>query len=772
VPHFRTLTEIAFELSRRFPPLLAKGPVFFLAQSDKEVLQLQQLCRYFYSEFPDDTIVSQVFLDEHTLTQADYNKRILHLAPKQTILLSDLIHQLHLMGFERLPRAVSPRTFAVRGNIVDIVDQIAVRVEFDGNTIIQLSSLDVFTQQAGGKIYQIDFYPKAYSAHLPLWTESDLQYEYITPKFYHKRFALLKQDAGTFLTVQVATCQPEQLVSLLPQATITTPNVALDGFIYPKDHWLFLTDAHIFGQEETLATFVKPLDISSLELGDYVVHIDHGIGIFEGQVNIDGTDYLKLKYLGNDKLFVPLEAANRVEKYLGQAQPKLTKLSGTQWETLVHRVQDDVRHTARELLELHAQRDAAIASVVPSTVLPIEADCAADVDFILTADQDQAIVDVLTDLANDKPMDRLLCGDVGFGKTEVALRAALHVVLAGGGQVALLAPTTVLADQHWHTFHNRLDKYGVRVACLSRLQTAAEIRHTVKAIQAGQVDIVIGTHRLLSSDINFPKLFFVVIDEEQRFGVLHKERLKALRASAHVLTMTATPIPRTLNLAMSGLRDISVLNTAPPQRLSIQTVINEFSPELERQAIAQELDRSGQVYIVHNDLSTIYAREAFVSQHFPNHIVAVAHGQLPASQLIRTMEQFYSGRIHVLIASTIIENGLDISNANTLIIEHAEDFGLAQLYQLRGRIGRSHIQGYAYLLYTKQHLTKQGQNRLRALHQIKGLGGGFELAMKDLEIRGVGDILGKKQHGHVQQIGLNLYTRLLHQAVLQLEQLE
>lgn len=743
--------------------------MFFLAQSDKEADQLRNLCQYFVPSFPHDVIVSPLFIKEHTISQKQFEQRTLHLAPKTNLAISSVVHQLTLMGFERYPRAVSPRSFAVRGNVIDVVDRTPLRLEYDGNTIERLCRFNVSTQTSGGTLYDSTIFPHAYSEHLPLWEEAQLQYEFITPKFYHKRFPLLKQDAEQYLHVQIATAKPEQLVTLLPEATFSLPAKQLEGFVYPADHLLFLTDDHIFGSDETIATFTNSLDVSNLEVGDYVVHIDHGIGLFEGVKQVEGEDYIKLRYLGDDRLLVPVTAGNRVEKYIGQAQPKLTRLSGTQWETIVHRVQDDVRHTAKELLEMDAQRNSARATPIPLATSPEETDCSHDVAFQLTADQDQAISDILTDLNQEKPMDRLLCGDVGFGKTEVALRAALHIVMKQGGQVALLAPTTILADQHWHTFRDRLERYGVTIGCLSRLQTPKETKQTVKAIQQGKVDIVIGTHRLLSSDIAFPQLQLVIIDEEQRFGVMHKERLKALRQSAHVLTMTATPIPRTLNLAMSGLRDISVLNTAPPQRVGIKTIINEFSPEIELQAIQAELDRHGQVYIVHNDLGTIHARESFIRQHFPEATIAVAHGQLPSDQLIQIMERFYSGQIAVLIASTIIENGLDIANANTLIVEHAEQFGLAQLYQLRGRIGRSDIQGYAFLLYTAQRLTKSGQNRLRALHSIKELGGGFELAMKDLEIRGVGDILGKKQHGHVQQIGLNLYTRLLHQAIVQLQ---
>ena len=333
----------------------------------------------------------------------------------------------------------------------------------------------------------------------------------------------------------------------------------------------------------------------------------------------------------------------------------------------------------------------------------------------------------------------------------------------------LLAPTTILAQQHYETFHERLARFGINVAVLSRLQTGKEQSAVAHQLRDGKVDIIIGTHRLLSSDIAAPRLNLIIIDEEQRFGVLHKERLKNLRAAAHVLTMTATPIPRTLNLALSGLRDISVLNTAPPLRQGVTTIIEEFNPDLELDAIREELERKGQVYVVHNDIGTLYARQSFIQQYLPKAHVAIAHGQLPPQQLVQVMEEFHQGKIDVLVASTIIENGLDITNANTLIIEHSEDFGLAQMYQLRGRIGRGSTKAYAYLLYTPDNLSKHGKERLRALHKVKELGGGFELAMKDLEIRGVGDILGKKQHGHVQQIGLNLYNRLLHQAIVQMQ---
>lgn len=768
MPHFRTLTEISFELARRIPPLYQAGPIFFLAQSDKEAKQLLTLCRYWNASFPDQVIVSELFLQEHTVTEQQFRDQTLIIKPGTTLSVSKLTAQLTRLGFERYPRAVAERSFAVRGNIVDVVDRQPVRLEFDNNTIASISLFNPSSQASGQSLYQTTIWPIDYANHLPLWHEHDLIYEFVTPKYYHKRFSLLKHEATNYLTVRVSTRRPMEVHDLLSNAKVTPPERGLEGFIWPKEHYAFLTDDHIFGQEEVLQTFAQAIDPTELEPGDYVVHIDHGIGLFEQLKTIGGEDYFELHYLHNDKLFVPLEKANRLEKYVGGADPKLTSLSGTQWETIVHKVQEDIRQTAKELLLLHAKRSSTKTTALPTKISEEELMCAHDAQFELTPDQAQAVDDIIADMHQELPMDRLLCGDVGFGKTEVALRAALHAVM-NNQQVLLLAPTTVLAQQHYQTFHERLARFGVTVGVLSRLQTAKAQIEVVKNLRAGTIDIVIGTHRLLSSDIAAPRLNLIIIDEEQRFGVLHKERLKNLRAAAHVLTMTATPIPRTLNLALSGMRDISVLNTAPPLRQGVTTIIEEFNPDLELNAIREELERYGQVYVVHNDIGTLYARQSFIQQYLPKARVEIAHGQLPPQQLVQVMEQFHQGKIDVLVASTIIENGLDITNANTLVIEHAEDFGLAQMYQLRGRIGRGSIKAYAYLLYTPDHLTKQGKERLRALHKVKELGGGFELAMKDLEIRGVGDILGKKQHGHVQQVGLNLYNRLLHQAIVQMQ---
>ncbi len=771
MPHFRTLTEISYELAQRLPPLITqRGPILFMADNEKEARRLIELCRYWNANFPARTIISPYTKEQHHLAAADFDAQILCLRRGEKLSISKLTKRLAALGLEREPRAVSSGTFAVRGDVVDIIDYQPVRLEYHNDTIEHVLALNPFTQHSSGPIAQLLLWPQAYANHLPLWHEADLTYEFITPKFYHQRFGLFKQDASQFVKVQIATNKADQLKSIVPNAVLTLDQPDLEGFILPAAHFAFLTDEHIFGRDIAKEeAFAEAVDVNSLVPGDYVVHIDHGIAMFQTIKIMDGEKFLELHYDKDDKLFVPLTKANRVEPYAGPPNPKLTRLSGMQWEAAVQKVKEDVRQTARELLELHAKRDTAQTTALPATLTPEEQHIANTPDFELTPDQAQAITDIIQDLSKTEPMDRLLCGDVGFGKTEVALQATAHVVMHGG-QVAVLAPTTILAQQHYELFTQRLAKAGITVALLSRFNSAAEQKKTLKQLQAKQIDVIVGTHRLLSKDLQIPKLQFIVIDEEQRFGVKHKEQIKALRQAAHVLTMTATPIPRTLHFALSGLRDISVLNTAPPVRRAVITVIDEFKQQIELDAIADELERNGQVYIVHNNLSTIYARASFLQRHFPKAKVVVGHGQLEADTLLDIMHEFYQGNTHILLASTIIENGLDIPNVNTLIVEHAEQFGLAQLYQLRGRVGRGDRQAYAYFLYYSKQLTPQAKSRLKALRSVKELGGGFELAMKDLEIRGVGDMLGTKQHGHVQKIGLNLYMRLLNHAIEQLKQ--
>lgn len=526
--------------------------------------------------------------------------------------------------------------------------------------------------------------------------------------------------------------------------------------------------------------------LASLAPGDYAVHLDHGVGKFIGMVvqRVDELprEYFALEYAEGDMLYVPIEAAEKLDKYLGAAHPNLHRLSGAAWWQITQKIKEDAKKFAEDLLRIHAAR--AVANVRPLAPRPEEAELAASFPFEETPDQTRAIAEVLHDLEQAEPMDRLICGDVGFGKTEIAVRAALRVAL-NREQAALLCPTTILAQQHFDTFSKRLKNFPVRLELLSRFQSATEQKQIIERIKKGTADIIIATHRLLSADVKFAKLGLVIIDEEQRFGVKQKEKLKNLRAETHFLTLSATPIPRTLNLALSGLRPISVIETPPVGRLPIETIIEPFSESLVLEAISRELQRGGQVYYLHNKVETINGvakRLQLLLNRDPktvnpgsrfqvngSHQIAILHGQLPEKTIAEVMHDFDAGKIDVLVCSTIIENGLDLPNVNTLIVENATDYGLSQLYQIRGRIGRGLRQGRALLLYDRQKLEGLAKARLSALEEARELGSGFEIARRDLEIRGVGGILSRAQHGQVKTIGLSLYARLLEQAVQEIK---
>lgn len=538
-----------------------------------------------------------------------------------------------------------------------------------------------------------------------------------------------------------------------------------------------LTDAEIFGwnrpaprafrRKRALAPETYFADISA---GDYIVHSEYGIGQFMGLVvrSIGGSDreYLKVEYSNDDVLYVPVHHADRMSKWVGSAEfaPSMDRLGGKRWSEAKKRAQKDINELADELLELYAARETVSGHAFSGDnawQLELEASFA----YQETEDQLEAIQEVKSDMERDQPMDRLICGDVGYGKTEVALRAAFKAVM-DGKQVAILVPTTVLAQQHFNTFKERLEPFPVKVAMLSRFRTQAQQRTSIEEIKNGQVDIVIGTHRLLSDDVNFKDLGLIIIDEEQRFGVKHKEKLKQLRTEVDVLTMTATPIPRTMHMALSGLRDISVINTAPAERLPVQTYVGEFEDQLVRRAILRELDRGGQIYYVHNRVQTIETVRRHLEDLVPEAVVAVGHGQMSERELERIMEGFAAGHIDILLSTTIIESGLDIPNANTLIVDRADQFGLAQLYQLRGRVGRGAYRAYAYFFHARwRTLTDEAKARLEAIAEATELGAGYTIAMRDLEIRGSGELLGPDQSGHIAAIGFDLYTRMLANAV-------
>jgi len=550
-----------------------------------------------------------------------------------------------------------------------------------------------------------------------------------------------------------------------------------EGFVIPDLHLVFHGNSDLF---ETLPRTARPRprvkgasfysDLSELKPGHFVVHVDHGIGQFQGlqTLETDGRrgEFMYLRYADEARLYVPLERMDLVHAYhaLEEAKPQLDRLGGTAWGTRKARVRKSVSDMADKLLELYAERKAVTrAAFSPDT--PWQGEFEEAFEFAETADQVVAIADIKRDMERPEPMDRLLCGDVGYGKTEVAMRAAFKAV-CDGRQVAVLAPTTVLVFQHYETFRRRMAAFPLKVEMLSRFRSPAEQKKVLAATEAGKVDILIGTHRLLSRDVQFHDLGLLIVDEEQRFGVAHKERLKELTRNVDVLTLTATPIPRTLNMSLVGLRDMSVIETPPKDRLAIQTVVAPFSEALVARAISEELARGGQVFFVHNRVESIYSMANLVKKLAPKARVVVGHGQMNDRQLERVMLAFVREEADVLVSTTIVENGLDIPLANTILINRADRFGLSELYQLRGRVGRSNRRAYAYLLVPLGgKITPLAERRLSALREFSELGAGFRIAALDLELRGAGNLLGREQHGHIGAVGFDLYCQMMERAV-------
>ena len=551
------------------------------------------------------------------------------------------------------------------------------------------------------------------------------------------------------------------------------------GFVLPAEGWAVVTEAELYagvvrrrGRAPEKRSSVEGMlrDLSELKIGEPVVHEQHGIGRYEGLVTLDLEDgrseFLLLQYEGGDKLYVPVSQLGVIGRYSG-AQPEeapLHKLGSGQWDKAKARAAKQVRDTAAELLALYAKRAARLGHAFSIRQHDLEA-FADGFGFEETPDQAAAIEAVVADMAAGKPMDRLVCGDVGFGKTEVALRAAFAAV-ADSKQVVILCPTTLLAEQHFHTFSDRFAEWPVRIAELSRFRSSKESSDIIQKLESGEIDVVIGTHKLLSREVKLKRLGLVIIDEEHRFGVRQKEALKKLRAEVDVLTLTATPIPRTLALSLEGIRDFSVIATSPQKRLAIKTFVAPWSEGLIREALMRELRRGGQAFFLHNEVDTIERMRERLAKLLPEARIAVAHGQMRERDLERVMRDFTAQRFNVLLCSTIIETGIDIPTANTIVINRADRFGLAQLHQLRGRVGRSHHQAYAYLLTPPEEaLSKNAAKRLEAIQMMEELGSGFYLAMHDLEIRGAGEILGEQQSGEIQEVGFSLYARMLDRAV-------
>lgn len=590
-------------------------------------------------------------------------------------------------------------------------------------------------------------------------------------------------------TIIIATDYPERVKEILSEREVYNDiayslSIASHGGVLEDFKTIVLTDRELFNKRNKEITSAKRSyfkekpeyieNINDIQEGEYVVHSIHGVGIYRGlnQQEIDGQlkDYLTIEYAGKDRLHIPAEQINLLCRYRGSGaiKPKLSRMGGRDWENTKAKVKKEVEQVAYDLLRLYARRKMQKGiQFLPDTNWQVEMEEA--FEYTETPDQMKAIVDVKNDMESENPMDRLICGDVGFGKTEVAMRGIFKAVTSGK-QVAVVVPTTILAFQHYQTMKERFQPFGVTVELLSRFRSKKEQKETVKHLATGECDVVIGTHRLLQEGIVFKDLGLLVIDEEHRFGVRHKEKLKQLRENIDIITMSATPIPRTLYMSLSGIKDMSVINTPPKNRLPIKTFVGVWNENMVKNAIVHELDREGQVFYLYNRVETIEEFKMQLQQLVPNARIAIGHGQMDEKQLEQVIIDFANHEYDILLATTIIENGIDIPNANTMIIHDADRFGLAQLYQLRGRVGRSQRQAYCYCFYKRtKEMTKEAIARLKAIKEFTTLGSGYQIAMRDVEIRGVGNILGTKQHGHMINVGFDTYCQLLEETVHELQ---
>ncbi len=552
------------------------------------------------------------------------------------------------------------------------------------------------------------------------------------------------------------------------------------GFRLPEANLIVVAEHEIFGRTHKHRHRRKSQSqafqrgFKDLKEGDLLVHVDYGIGKFNGskeiKTGIGGGEFLEILYAEDQKLYIPMDGLGLIQKYLGsgESNPPLNRLGGSQWKKQKKKVKESILEMANDLLKIYASREVAQGHAYPGDPVMMQG-FSDSFEYVETDDQLKAIEDVLDDLSKDKPMDRLICGDVGYGKTEVAMRAAYQTVL-DKKQVAVLVPTTILAQQHLNTFRERFQLHPVSIDMVSRFRNSSEQKQTLEKLKQGKLDIVIGTHSLLSKDVKFLDLGLLIIDEEQRFGVRHKEQLKKMRASVDILTLTATPIPRTLHFSLMGVRDLSVIETPPSDRLSIKTYIRKFEEGIIRKAVLREIERGGQVYFVHNRVQGIHSMAALLQKIIPEVKIGIAHGQMQERMLETVMKQFIDGEIDLLLCTSIIESGLDIPTANTIIINRADKFGLAQLYQLRGRVGRYRHQAFAYLLVPgTMSISEEARKRLFAIEEMSDLGAGFQLAARDMEIRGTGNMLGKNQSGHISAIGFDLYCKMMEETINEIQ---
>jgi transcription-repair coupling factor (superfamily II helicase) len=758
---------------------------------------------------------------------------------------SKIIHDLEEIGYEPESAALTPGTFARRGELLEFFsphESRPVRVEFLGSTVERITSFDVVSKKKLDEQQEVHAIPLkmimghgrfikflgepaswtividdpddlksgidplglkneqewralekatersrriAFHAFLEEQTTDSHVFSFIVPPLYRGHIPSLREEIRTFhkkkYKILILTGDPDKMSASLESAATHAEirevtgalRENLAGFRDTEGKLLVLTDREMFGPETVQPPKVrraKRFDqafVADLEPGHYVVHVDHGIGRFLGMVRnlLQGVEkeYFVIQYAEGDRLYVPVEAAEKLSRYIGAANPAIHRLSETSWIQIKAQLKESTEKLAKELLQLYAERQVK-TGLQFKPEMDVEVEFAKTFPYEETPDQLRAFREIRLDVERPRPMDRLLVGDVGFGKTEIAMRAAFKCA-ANGRQCAILAPTTILADQHYKNFSKRFAKFPFTVDVLSRFRSAKQQRETIAKLRAGTVDVVIGTHRLFSKDISFKNLGLIVIDEEQRFGVEHKERLKKFRSNVHVLSLSATPIPRTLQFSLSGIRDISTIETPPPGRYPIETKVAVYDDREIKAAIEHELKRGGQVYVLHNRIETISGFAQKIANLVPKARVRIGHGQLKEEELASVMDDFYQKKYDVLVASTIIENGLDIPSVNTIIVDQATHFGLAQLYQLRGRIGRGNQRAFAYLFYNRQDLKGPARSRLLALLEATELGSGFQIALRDLELRGAGNLLGGEQSGQIKSVGLNMYLRLLHRAV-------
>ncbi len=785
----------------------------------------------------------------------EFKDRLFVVHRGDTLRRQELLDRLEAAGYTREDYAETPGQYAARGSVVDIFclnRPEPLRLYFAGNRVDVISSFDLDTQNTKEHIDEaviialsFENTSAALSDYLPqfsyVFDEPDKEFpleDYpscaITTLLpaadgidcglksniaFNANMALLEREAASLqereMTVSIC-CLNRGELDRMTELAADYPHLKkslfkisplTQGFYSPADHFALITSNEILNRRYNTASVLKRFDVEGakrvrfkeLQAGDYVVHQEHGIGRYLGLEVLDAeenpTDCLIIEYRRGSRLYVPMYDFKKVQKYIGAGgkRPALSALGGVAWKDVKKRVKEEAQKAAKEILKLEALRQASPAPEVPGDSR-IEQEFADSFPYVLTPGQEQAIKDTLHDLDLPKPMDRVLVGDVGFGKTEVAMRAALKVALSGK-QVMVLVPTTILADQHYKTFSKRMAGFPVNVRMLCRFQTAKEQKSVIAELKNGVCDIIIGTHRLMSKDIVFHDLGLVIIDEEHRFGVKQKEKIRAASAGVHSLLLSATPIPRTLNQSLSSLRDISLIDTPPRGRTPIKTVVTAWNNDLAAAAINQELARGGQIYYVYNSVQSMQSRYLFLKQLVPQARICMAHGQMDEKELEQTLWDFNQGKYDILLASTIIESGIDITNANTLIVENAQNFGLAQLYQLRGRIGRGSTKAYCYLFHPdwlfkkpeetdnnyadlsavywkpkeEKDPTEEARQRLAALMEFGELGSGFRLALRDMEIRGAGDLLGVKQHGYVNEVGLSLYCDLVAAEVKKLK---